>query len=426
MINIRLIRENADAVRKNYGRRQDERLIKLLDETIELDKVWREAKYAADQLMATKNAITVDIAKLKREGKDAKAKFDEMKLLPKRLEDLKAKEAKYKAQLDACMMRLPNLLADDVPYGKDDTENVVIRSFGKPQQPSFDLMPHAEVAESLGGADFERATKIAGAGFYFLQGEIALLNQALIRYAIDALTKKGYSFIEPPLLMNHRSYAGVTDLGDFGSVMYKVEGEDLYLIATSEHPLIAMWQDEVIPEERLPIKLVCVSPCFRKEVGAHGIDERGLFRRHQFWKVEQIILCKPQDSPRFHEEMIRNTEDLWQGISIPYQVVNICTGDIGTVAAKKYDINAWMPRAGVFKEVVSGSNCTDYQARRLNIKFGKEGGKKELVHTLNCTAIATSRALVAILENFQGKDGSVAIPAKLQSYMGKKKKIRGA
>jgi seryl-tRNA synthetase len=245
-----------------------------------------------------------------------------------------------------------------------------------------------------------------------------------MQFAVDNLVKKGFKLFIPPLMLGRKAYEGVTDLADFENVMYKVEGEDLYLIATSEHPIAAYFMNEVIPEEELPIKIVGMSPCFRKEIGSHGVDTRGLFRVHQFWKVEQFILCKPEDSWKYHEELQKNSEELYTELGVPFRVVNICTGDLGVIAAKKYDTEAWFPRQKAYQEVGSNSNCTDYQARRLNIKFGKRGaGNLQLVHTLNNTAIATSRAMVAILENFQNKDGSVDIPKALWPYMNKVKKI---
>ena len=423
MIDLKLIRENADFVRKNYEKRQDEKLIISLDKIQETDRRWRAAKYELDQLISQKNNISADINRLRKEGKDINAKLAEMKSLPSKVVEKQKEEAELHTELTRGLMRLPNLLDESVPYGKDGTQNPVVRTVGKATKPKHELLPHAEFAEKLGIADFERSAKISGGGHYFLLGDLALLNQALIRYAVESLVEKDYLFVEPPLMLKREAYEGVTDLSDFENVMYKIEGEDQYLIATSEHPLCAMWKDDVIEESKLPIRLVGLSPCFRKGIGAHGIDERGLFRRHMFFKVEQVIICKPEDSQKLHEELIANSEELFKGLGIPYHVINICTGDIGTVAAKKYDIEAWMPRTQEYKEVVSGSNCTDYQARRLNIRYGKEGGKKELCHTLNCTGIATSRALVAILENHQQSDGTLLVPEALQKYMGKKKRI---
>ncbi|PIO04586.1 serine--tRNA ligase, partial [Candidatus Woesearchaeota archaeon CG08_land_8_20_14_0_20_43_7] len=325
-----------------------------------------------------------------------------------------------KAEIDVLLKRIPNLMHESVPYGKDDSENQEIRKEGAPRAPDFQLKNHVQLIEDLGAGDFERATKIAGHGFYFLKGDLAFLNQSLLRFTIDFMAARGYLFTEPPLMMERKPYEGVTDLSDFENVMYKIEGEDRYMIATSEHPLVAQYMDETIDETELPIKLVGYSMCFRKEVGSRGIDTKGLFRTHQFNKVEQIILCRPEDSWRLHEEILANSEDLFKALELPYRIVNICTGDLGIVAAKKYDLEVWMPRQNGYKEACSASNCTDYQARRLNIKCGKEGGDKRVLHTLNNTAIATSRVLVAILENYQNQDGTVTIPKVLRPYMGGK------
>ena len=307
---------------------------------------------------------------------------------------------------------------------KAKRENVEVKKIGKPKKFDFKLISHGELAEKLGIADFKKATQVSGAGFYYLFGELALLNQALSQYAIDFMIKKGYKFVIPPLMLNKKAYEGVTDLADFQNVMYKIEDDDMYMIATAEHPIAALYMNEVIPEEDLPLKLVGFSPCFRKEIGSHGVDTKGLFRVHQFWKVEQFIFCKPEDSWKYHEELIKNSEELFKSLELPYRIVNICTGDLGIIAAKKYDLELWMPRQEAYKEACSCSNCTDYQARRLNIKLGKRGSSNlQLVHTLNNTAIATSRAMVAILENFQNKDGSIDIPKPLHKYMGGIKKI---
>jgi len=273
--------------------------------------------------------------------------------------------------------------------------------------------------QELGLADFEKAAEVSGHGFYYLLGDIARLEMALVNFAVDSLTKKGYTLVEPPLMLRRKPYEGVTDLKDFETMMYKIDGEDLLLIATSEHPIAAMLMNETLDEKKLPIKFAGYSPCFRKELGSHSIDTKGLFRVHHFNKVEQFIFCKPEDSWKLHEELLNNGEELFQKLKIPYRVVNICTGDIGIVAAKKYDIEAWFPRENLYREVISCSNCTSYQATRLNIKYRK-GEEKEFVHTLNSTAIATGRAIRAIVENYQQKDGTIKVPQVLQKYMGKK------
>jgi len=418
MIDIELLRTNPDILRNDLKKRRDSVKLAWIDEIIEKDKQWRVEIAKLNDIQRSRNTLSQQINDLKKQGRDASQVLSEVKALPKKIEDQQAACDVIKAEIDQKLMRLPNITHDSVPYGKDSSENVVVKTWGKKRDFDFPVKNHAELAESLGIADFDRAVKISGAGFYILKGALAQLDQALVRYALDNLIKKGYTLVQPPFMMRHKPYSGVTDLGDFENVMYKIEGEDEYLIATSEHPLCGMHMDETIPEECLPIKYVGISQCFRKEVGAHGIDEKGLFRVHQFTKIEQIIYCVPEDSWKFHDELLKNAEELFQGLEIPYQMVNICTGDLGIVAAKKYDMEAWMPRTKEYKEVVSGSNCTDWQARRLNIKCGKEGGSKRVLHTLNCTAIATSRALVAILENYQNADGSVTIPKVLQPYMG--------
>lgn len=319
-------------------------------------------------------------------------------------------------------MRIPNVTHETVPVGKDDSENVEVRRFGEIKKPDFELLNHGELIEKLDLADFKRAAKVAGSGFYYLKGKLAQLNFALQRYALDFLIQKGWTIVQPPVMMNRASYEGVTSLGDFEDVMYKIEDEDLYLIATSEHPLGAMYMNEVLQKKELPLRLAGVSPCFRREIGSHGVDTKGIFRVHQFDKIEQFVFCTEEESWQIHEEILANAEELFQNLEIPYRVVNVCTGDLGIIASKKYDIEAWSPRQDKFIEVVSCSNCTSYQAVRLNIRYQKDE-ERTWVHTLNSTAIATSRALVAILENFQNEDGSVTIPKVLRPYMNNAEKI---
>ncbi|MBS3177027.1 serine--tRNA ligase [Candidatus Woesearchaeota archaeon] len=426
MLDINLIREKPQEVKKNLAKRKDPELLTILGDIIEKDAAYRQMKYDLQKFISQKNTISKEVGELKKQGKNEEAaeKLAEMKKLPEKVEREQAKLDNVHQEINQLLHRLPNLLHESVPYGKDSTQNVVVRKYGKISAPGFPLLNHVEIAEKLDLADFDRANKIAGAGFFFLKNELALLDQALARFAVDHLIKKGYTFIETPLMMKRKPYEGVTDLADFENVMYKIEGQDAYLIATSEHPLVAMFMDETIDEEKLPLKFVGLSQCFRKEIGSHGIDEKGLFRRHQFTKVEQLMFAKPEESWKLHEEIVATSEEIWQALGIPYHVINICTGDIGVVAAKKYDIEAWMPRTKEYKEIVSASHCTDYQARRLNIRCGKEGGQKRVLHTLNGTAIATSRALVAILENYQNKDGSITIPEVLVPYMNGLKKIQ--
>ncbi len=426
MLDIRLIRENPDIVRESLRKRGDADKENMLEELIRADIEWRKAQEKANALKAERNRISKQIAEAKKAGLDAAELLARSSQIPKEIGVLDAEAVRLRDGMDSMLMRLPNILHDSVPVGADDGDNQVVRTWGEPKKFDFELRSHGELAESLGLADFDRAARIAGSGFNYLRGELALLDMALVRYAIDFLAARKYTLVEPPCMMKRSAYEGVTDLGDFENVMYKIEGEDLYLIATSEHPMAAMYMGEIIDEDMLPIKLVGFSPCFRREIGAHGVDTKGLFRMHQFNKVEQFVFCMPEDSWTFHEELQSNTEQMFQGLGLPYRVVNVCTGDIGNLAAKKYDIEVWFPRQGKYGEVTSCSNCTDYQARRLNIRCGKQGSdRKGVPHTLNNTAIATSRAMVAILENYQNPDGTVSVPEVLRQYMGGLKALGG-
>jgi seryl-tRNA synthetase len=417
MLDIRLIRETPDIIRQDLAKRQDDEKMRLLEDIIAWDKEWRAVLEQLNADRHRRNVVSKEISELKKKGVDTSALVKEAQELPQRIKEQEARESQLKEKVNSGLMRLPNILHETVPIGKDDSDNVEERRWGEIRQFDFDLTSHSELMESLGIADFDRAGKIAGSGFVFMMGDLVLLDQALINFALDYLTKQGYVPVEPPFMMRRRAYEGVTDLADFENVMYKVEDEDEYLIATSEHPIGAMYMDEIIDEDILPLKYVGLSTNFRREVGAHGLDTKGLFRMHQFNKVEQFVFCCPEDSWHFHEELIGNAEALCQMLKIPYRIVNDCTGDIGTVAAKKYDLEAWSPRQNKYVEVVSCSNCTDYQARRLNIRCGKVGGEKRVLHTLNSTAIATSRTLVAILENYQTSDGTVTVPEALRPYM---------
>ena len=416
MQDIKLVRENPELIKKDLKRRKDEEKLGLLDDVIKKDKEYRELLQETQQLRQRRNELSQEINKLKKEGKKADKQLKEAKEIPDKIKGIEEKQLQLKKDIDIGLMRIPNIMHESVPYGKDDTENVEIRKWGKMEKKKFELVSHGELAEKLGIVDFKKASEVSGAGFYYLIGDLALLNQAIVSYAVDFMVKKGYTFIIPPLMLKRKAYEGCVDLSDFEKVMYKIEDNDLYMIATAEHPIAALHMNETIDIEKAPIKYVGFSPCFRKEIGSHGVDTRGLFRVHQFWKVEQFIYCKPEDSWKFHEELIENSEKMFQGLGLPYRVVNICTGDLGIIAAKKYDLEVWMPRQNAYKEACSCSNCTDYQARRLNIRYN-DNGEKKLVHTLNNTAIATSRAIVAILENNQNEDGSVNVPKVLQPYM---------
>ncbi|MEM0007075.1 MAG: serine--tRNA ligase [Candidatus Bathyarchaeia archaeon] len=425
MLDIKLIREKPELVRENLQRRGEPEFLRMLDELIECDKLWRQHLTRLNDLRRERNRITMEIATAKRKGVDATQMVSKAKEIDKEIVNLEQLVGEYEEKVRYYLMRLPNLLHDSVPIGKDEHDNVTVRTWGKIPRFNFPVKDHIELGLSLDIMDIERAGKIAGARFFYLKREGVLLDIALLNFALEEMVKKGYTPIEPPFMMRRKPYEGVTALSDFEDSLYKIENEDLYLIATSEHPMAAMFMNEVLKAEDLPIKFVGISPNFRKEAGAHGKDTRGIFRTHQFNKVEQFIFCKPEDSWKFHEELIRNAEELVQKLGLPYRVVNVCTGDIGTVAAKKYDIEVWMPAQNAYREIISCSNCTDYQARRLNIRYREKEGEppKGFVHTLNSTALATGRTIVAILENYQQADGSVVIPEVLRKYMGGLEKI---
>ncbi len=423
MLDIRLIRDHPEVVRKDLQKRGAADKERLFDDVIREDREWRAAAAEADGLKKRRNEITRSIAEAKKARKDTAALQKEAGDLPKRIEALDAKLADLEVKVRSGLLRLPNLLHESVPVGKDDSENVEVARWGAPKKPDFELKPHGELLEALHLADFERARKIAGAGFVYMMGDLVRLDQALLQFALDHMVKQGFTALFPPYMMHRDAYEGVTDLGDFETVMYKVDGEDLFLIATSEHPIGAMFKDEIIDDAQLPLRFAGISACFRREIGGHGVDTKGLFRMHQFNKIEQFVFCRPEDSWTWHEKIRENGEAIYRALDIPYHVVNVCTGDIGTVAAKKYDIEAWYPRQAKYREVISCSNCTDYQARRLNIRAGKVGGEKFIPHTLNSTAMATSRGLVAILENFQNEDGSVTVPKVLRPFMGGQERI---
>jgi len=425
MLDIKLIRENPKLVRNNLLKRGNPENLKMLDDLIDFDKKWRQHLTELNEFRHERKVITTEIAALKKKRKDANKELAKAKKIDTEITALEKQVSECEQKVQYYLMRLPNLLHESVPTGKDENDNVQVRSWGEIPEFSFPVKDHINLGLSLDIMDVERAGKIAGARFFYLKKEGVLLDLALMSFALEEMVKKGYTPIEPPFLMRREPYEGVVALSDFEDVLYKIEKEDLYLIATSEHPMAAMFMNEVLKAEDLPLKLVGVSTNFRKEAGAHGKDTRGIFRTHQFNKIEQFIFCKPEDSWKIHEELIQNAEELVRKLGLPYRVVNDCTGDIGTVAAKKYDIEAWMPAQNAYREIVSCSNCTDYQARRLNIKYREKEGEppKEFVHTLNSTAIATGRTMVAIVENYQQKDGSVGVPEVLRKYMGGIKKI---
>ena len=425
MLDIKLIRENPQLVKGNLAKRGSPECIQMLDELIANDKEWRLNLTKLNELRHQRKQVTIEIAKLKKVGKEADTEVSKAQDIDQIVTAMEKTVTLQEQKTHDYLMQLPNLLDETVPLGKDSNDNVEVKNWGKIPTYNFPIKNHIDLALALDQIDMERAGKVSGARFFYLKNQVAQLDMALMSFAIEELANKGYSAIIPPCLMTRKAYEGVTAMGDFADVLYKVENEDLYLIATSEHPMAAMYMNEVLLEQDMPVKLAGISTCFRKEAGAHGKDTRGIFRTHQFNKIEQFIFCKPEDSAKLHEELLLNAEEILQKLELPYHVVNVCTGDIGTVAAKKYDIEAWMPAQNGYREVVSCSNCTDYQGRRLGIRYREKEGAapKGVVHTLNSTAIATGRTIVALIENNQQADGSINIPTVLRKYMGNREKI---
>lgn len=419
MLDLKFIRNNPDVVRADLTKRGDEEKLAWIDIMLEKDIQSREMQTEINTMRNRRNIISREIKEAKKAKQDISGFLEEAKSLPAKIKEAEAALEEINGKITFYQMRIPNILHESVPVGADDSENAEIKKWGDPVVPAFDLKNHGELAVEKGLAEFERAAKISGAGFYMLKGNLALMDLALQRLALDVLMERGYTPVMPPYMMNRAAYEGVTDLGDFENVMYAIDGEDEFLIATSEHPMAAMYMNEIFEEKDLPLKLAGISPCFRREIGSHGIDTRGLFRVHQFNKVEQFVYCKPEDSWELHEELLKNSEDIFQMLGLPYRVVNICTGDIGTVAAKKYDMEVWMPREEAYREVVSCSNCTAYQSVRLNIRArdAHDFETKYPLHTLNSTAVATTRTIRAIMENYQEEDGTVVIPEVLRPYM---------
>ena len=412
-----MFREHADVLRADHDKREMPH--DNIDQVIRLDEEWRQARYDADQLRKKRNEAARGIAEAKKSGDSAAADsiLAEVASLGKEIDAMSEKVDSCLAERDAIRMRVPNILHDSVPVGEDDQKNTLHSLHGDKTELGFEARNHNDLIEMNNWVDLARGAKVTGSRFYFLQGDLARLEMALQSYSANFLMDRGYTLVQPPLMMNREAYEGVTDLGDFETVMYGIEPDKYYLIATSEHPLTAMRMDEIIEPSELPIKLVGVSSCFRREVGAHGLSDRGIWRVHQFTKIEQIVICNPDDSWGHHEELLTNAVELWDSLGLHYRVVNICTGDMGTVASKKYDLEAWLPGANSYKEVVSCSNCTDYQANRLRMRYRTSEGNSA-VHTLNSTAVATSRALVAIMEQYQNEDGTVRVPDVLVPHMG--------
>jgi len=417
MLDLKLIRENPTAVRDNLKRRNNPELIIQFEELLLLDKKQRELKTQLDELRSSRNKTSERINQARKAGHDTKALLEQAKRLPDDIKDAEAELGAHDTKIKDLRLRIPNVLHDTVPDGKDATENVEVRTFNKKPTLKFTPKSHIDLALAKDLIDLERAAKIAGARWYFLKGKLARLEMALTQYAVDLMMKRGFTFVIPPHMMNHAAYEGVISLATFEDMMYKIDGEDLYMIATSEHPLTAQYKDEVLEEKQLPITLCGYSTNFRKEAGAHGKDQKGIFRVHQFNKVEQVVICKPEDSSDWHEKMVMALQEFFETLGLHGHVITLCSGDTGAVSSKTYDVEVWYPAQQAYREVGSCSNCQTYQSTRLNMRYQKVNGERDYVHTLNSTVVATTRALVAILENFQDEKGNIKVPTVLQKYL---------
>ncbi|MEW6063337.1 MAG: serine--tRNA ligase [Nanoarchaeota archaeon] len=420
MLDIKFIKNNQEAIKENLKKRNLEVRVPILKQLILDYNKSLNIKKELDELRHRRNIISEEINKLKKENKDISELLGEAKSIPIKISSFKEEYTKLNNDIKVNLAQIPNIIHKSVPLGKDASQNKVVKKRGKIPKFKFKVKNHVELAESLDVADFDSSADVSGNGFYYLKGDLALLNQALIRFTIDYLLKKGYEYIEPPLMIRKRIAEAAEDYEAFKNKIYKVEGEDLHLIPTSEHAILGIMVNRTVPEEKLPLKFFSYSMCFRKEVGSHGINEKGLWRTHQFNKVEQFIFCKPEDSWKYYEELQKNSEELYKKLKLPYRIFESCSGDLGLWKAKGSDLEVYRPTTRKYEEVGSLSNCTDYQARDLNIKYINKNGEKRIVHTLNNTAIATSRAMVVILENYQQKDGSIKIPKVLQRYIDKK------
>ena len=425
MLEMKFIREHSDVVRADLNRRGAVDKLAWVDELLENDQKWRSLQVQANALRQQRNKLTEQIAKLRKEGRDATPVMREAEAIPDKIRELEQEAGNARERINQILMQLPNIMHQSVPTGKDEHDNVEVRKCGTPPQFAFKPLDHIDLASKLDLVDLERAAKVAGARFYYLKKDLVRLNYALIGFALDFIARKGYTVMQPPYLLKREVLSGAVALSDFEETIYKIEGEDLYLLATSEHALNAFHFGEILDGKTLPLRYGGVSPCFRKEAGAHGRDTKGIFRVHQFEKVEQFVFCKPEDSWNEHEKLISNAEELFQALKLPYRVVTVCSGDLGTVAAKKYDLEVWLPGQNTYREAVSCSNCTSYQAVRSNVRYrDRTSDPTEYVHTLNSTFVATERTLIAIMENYQQSDGSIAIPEVLRHYMNGQDAIR--
>ncbi len=425
MIDIKFLRENPDAVKENIKKKFQDEKLPLVDKVIELDKQLRAAQLKADTLRGDRNRLSKEIGGLMAKGqKDEAEKVKaQVKEFSDELARLEVSETELGEQVKSIMMTIPNIIAPDVPIGKDDTENVEIKRYGEPVVPDFEIPYHSEIMESFNGIDLDSARKVAGNGFYYLMGDIARLHSAVISYARDFMIDRGFTYCVPPFMIRGGVVTGVMSFAEMDAMMYKIEGEDLYLIGTSEHSMIGKFIDTIINEDELPYTLTSYSPCFRKEKGAHGIEERGVYRIHQFEKQEMIVVCKPEDSAEWFTKLWQNTVDLFRSMDIPVRTIECCSGDLADLKVKSYDVEAWSPRQKKYFEVGSCSNLGDAQARRLKIRIKSKEKGNYYAHTLNNTVVAPPRMLIAFLENNLNADGSVNIPVVLRPYMGGKEKI---
>ncbi len=417
MLDINLVRDSPDTIKANEVKRS--RNPGVVDEVLSYDQQWRKALKQVEGLKHKRNVVSEEINQAKKAKKEALAqqKIKEMKKVAEWIKALEQQVKDFLEKRNRILLQLGNIMHPHVPAGNDASENMELKTWGKKIKPSFPVKTHVELAENLGIADFDASAKTSGSGFYFLKGELGLLNQALIQFALDMMRKKKYIYVEPPLMLRKEVLNAAIDLSEWDKTVYSIDGDDLALIGTSEYALLGMHADEAVPEQELPKKYFAYSMCFRKEVGSHGINEKGLWRTHQFNKVEQFIFCKPEESDKYCMELLKNSEEILQALRLPYRVIEICAGELSLWKQRSFDLEAWRPMTQSYGEVMSLSNCTDYQARKLNIKVVGNDGVRRVVHTLNNTALATSRIMVAILENFQTKQGTVKVPKVLWKYM---------
>ena len=425
MLDIKFVRENPEIVKQNIRNKFQDKKLHLVDEVIELDKKNREIKQEVEALRASRNKLSKEIGALMAQKKKEEAEEVKKQVASQadRMNELSEEEKKVEEEIRTRMMVIPNIIDPSVPIGKDDSENVEIQKYGEPVVPDFEVPYHTEIMEKFDGIDLDSARKVAGNGFYYLMGDIARLHSAVIAYARDFMINRGFTYCVPPFMIRSNVVTGVMSFEEMDAMMYKIEGEDLYLIGTSEHSMIGKFIDTIIPEEELPKTLTSYSPCFRKEKGAHGIEERGVYRIHQFEKQEMIVVCKPEESKMWFDKLWQNTVDLFRSLDVPVRTLECCSGDLADLKVKSLDVEAWSPRQKKYFEVGSCSNLGDAQARRLKIRVNGPDGKKYLAHTLNNTVVAPPRMLIAFLENNLNADGSVSIPEALRPYMGGMEKI---